>query len=60
MDRGEIYPGAVVVGKLLDQAKGNVHSTFGLNAGTGIYGVRAVLLYQVRRLHLGRLLMVVL
>jgi len=29
--------GAVVIGKLLDQAKGNSKSTFGLNAATGEY-----------------------
>ncbi len=47
-------PGAVVVGKLLDQAKGNVHSTFGLNAGTGVYGVRAVTRRQMYQLLLCR------
>ncbi len=29
--------GAVVVGKLLDHAKGNAHSTYGMNAATGEY-----------------------
>eukprot|EP00455_Lapot_gusevi_P033519 TRINITY_DN3665_c0_g1_i9.p1 TRINITY_DN3665_c0_g1~~TRINITY_DN3665_c0_g1_i9.p1 ORF type:complete len:562 (+),score=298.06 TRINITY_DN3665_c0_g1_i9:85-1770(+) len=29
--------GAVVIGKLLDHAKGNPHSTWGFNAGTGQY-----------------------
>ena len=31
------FQGAVVVGKLLEHAKGNLHSTYGLNAGTGEY-----------------------
>ena len=29
--------GAVVVGRLLDHAKGNAFSTYGLNAATGEY-----------------------